>query len=119
MDTLNVTLTVFSNCLVATLPQEATLDVLADLRRNMLLELDERARRAVVFDLTGVQVLEAAEFDHLAQSGRMAQLLGAKPCLVGLRPSVVAYLVAVDVNFSDLLVARNLQTALDQIEAST
>lgn len=117
MENPSATLTVFSNCLVATLPQEAGIPVLEELRGSMLEALESANRRAVIFDLTGVQLLESSEFAHLSESGRMAELLGARACIAGLRPTVVAYLVSIEAEFQHFLIARSLQMALDQIEA--
>lgn len=87
------TVTRIGRALVVTLPRELDGEALAALRGRVLERLRGDRVRAVVFEASGLELLDGAEFAALAATARAAAWLGVRPLLVGLTPGVVRYLV--------------------------
>jgi anti-anti-sigma regulatory factor len=87
------TATRVGRALVVTLPRELDTAALAVLRGRVLERLRGDGVRAVVFEASGLELLDAEEFAALAATARAAAWLGVRPVLVGLTPGVVRYLV--------------------------
>lgn len=87
------TVTRVGRALVVTLPRELDAEALAALRGRVLERLRGDGVRAVVFEASGLELLDGAEFAGLAATARAAAWLGVRPLLVGLTPGVVRYLV--------------------------
>jgi anti-anti-sigma regulatory factor len=100
------------SALVVTLPREVDDATLAALRSQVL----ERARRgrirALVFEASGLDVIDAVEFRGLAGVARGANWLGVRPMLVGLSAGIVRYLVDVAADTSDFEPFGTLDDAL-------
>lgn len=78
---------------VVTLPRELSDEVLHALRSDVLAKLQPWRARAIVFEASGLEMIDAAEFAALSAVAMGARWLGVRPMLVGLSAGVVAYLV--------------------------
>lgn len=81
--------------LVVTLPRELDDATLAALRAQVLERVRRVRCRALVFEASGLDVIDAVEFRDLAAVARGAGWLGVRPMLVGLSAGIVRYLVDV------------------------
>lgn len=79
---------------------------------NLLRAIERQHTRYVVFDVTGLPVLDTEVANTLIQAATAAQLLGAQVLLVGVRPEVAQTLVTLDVTFSGMAIAIDLQEAI-------
>jgi len=68
--------------------------------------------RFAILDITGVEVVDTATASHLLQMVRATGLLGATCILTGVQPVVAQTLVSIGVDLDEMLIRRNLQTAL-------
>ena len=86
--------------------------LLEETRAALLTRLHQQTVSAVVVDLSGVEVLDAHDFEKLRQLAEAMTLMGAPVILAGMRPGVAVGLVAQDVDDrwvrSALTVARAL-----------
>jgi anti-anti-sigma regulatory factor len=78
---------------VVTLPRELSDEVLSSLRREVLERVQRWRAEALIFEASGLDIIDAAEFDALSSVARGARWLGVRPMLVGLSAGIVAYLV--------------------------
>jgi anti-anti-sigma regulatory factor len=62
---------------------------------------------SVVFEVSGCEVIDLAEFAELQKVVRTMEWLGLRCVIAGLRPGIVAYLASADIS------ARSLRTSLD------
>lgn len=113
-----VTLTRVRRCVVATLHANQQQDSFEKISAATLAEVGRGNVRAVIFDLSAIRVMDRHEFGALNALGHMLRLLGTDALVVGLSAGVVAYLVNDDIDTSGLRVARGLEEALDQVDAS-
>jgi rsbT antagonist protein RsbS len=111
-----VTLNLFRGCLVATLQVDLTPAVLERFQRDLLARLAATRAVRVIFDCSGIEVLDPEEFSGLRRVEAMARLLGARVVLTGLRPGVVSALIALGVETDGLLTALSLDDAFDLYE---
>jgi anti-anti-sigma regulatory factor len=86
--------------LVVTLPREIDDATLAALGSSVLDRVRRARIRAVVFETSGLDLVDAAEFRGLSAVARAAVWLGVRAMLVGLSAGIVAYLVEAAVDTS-------------------
>lgn len=110
------TATRVGRALVVTLPRELDAGALAVLRGRVLERLRGDGVRAVVFEASGLELIDAEEFAALAATARAAAWLGVRPVLVGLTPGVVRYLVDTGADTSGFEPFGTLDDALSALE---
>jgi anti-anti-sigma regulatory factor len=86
--------------LIVTLPHEIGDATLASLRDGVLARVRGARIRAVIFEASGLDLIDAAEFRGLAAVAHGAVWLGVRAMLVGLSAGIVAYLVEAAVDTS-------------------
>jgi anti-anti-sigma regulatory factor len=111
-----VSTTVLHGCVVVAFPSELGAD-LERAQRTALARIHDAAARAAVLDLSAVRFLDRTELEGLRALAGMLALLGTKTIFVGLKPSVVAWLVTHDVDVSGLAFERDLEGALERLGA--
>jgi rsbT co-antagonist protein RsbR len=77
----------------------------------------ERARH-VIFDITGVPIVDTHVAQVLIQTTMAVRLLGADTLLVGIRPEVAQTLVALNVDLGGLRTYPNLREAVGALLAT-
>ncbi len=103
--------------LIVTLPRELDDDVLRSLRATVMDGIRRTRTRALVFEASGLDVVDAVEFAGLAAVARSAVWLGVRAMLVGLSAGVVGYLVDVAADTSDFEPFGTLDDALVAVAA--
>ncbi|MBW6456742.1 MAG: hypothetical protein K0A98_12740 [Trueperaceae bacterium] len=98
--------------LIVTLPRELSDATLASLRGGMLERLRASRARAIVFEASGLDIIDAHEFADLSAVARTAAWLGVRPLLVGLSAGIVGYLVNAGVDTSAFEAHGTLEDAL-------
>lgn len=79
---------------------------------NVLSAIEQRQARMVIFDITGVPIVDSHVAQVLAQTANAIQLLGARVLLVGIRPEVAQVLVSLNVNLGAIVTYPDLQEAI-------
>jgi len=98
--------------LIVTLPRELSDATLASLRGGMLERLRASRARAIVFEASGLDMIDAHEFADLSAVARTASWLGVRPMLVGLSAGIVGYLVNAGVDTGAFEAHGTLEDAL-------
>jgi anti-anti-sigma regulatory factor len=106
------TATRVGEALIVTLPRELDDAALLALRTVVMERVRQSRTRALVFEASGLDVIDATEFRALAAVARTAAWLGVRPMLVGLSPGIVGYLVDAGVDTSDFIPFGSLDDAL-------
>jgi anti-anti-sigma regulatory factor len=106
------TATRVGDALIVTLPRELDDASLLALRTVVMERVRQSRTRALVFEASGLDVIDATEFRALAAVGRTAAWLGVRPMLVGLSPGIVGYLVDAGLDTSDFIPFGSLDDAL-------
>lgn len=113
------TVTRVGEALIVALPRELDDEVLGALRGRTLDQVRHAGVRAVVFEASGLDVVDAQEFGALASVARAAAWLGVRPMLVGLSAGLVRYLVDADLDTSAFEPFGTLDDALATLAAES
>lgn len=105
------------NCVVASIQVDLTPSVLHNFREELLNFLQQSGAQAVIFDLSGLEILDLEEFEALRNTISMVSLMGAKSIVAGMRPGVVSALVTLNADIDGILAAFNLDDAFMQLES--
>ena len=111
-DISSIPIQLVSQCLVASIQVDLTGGVLERFRSHLLAALQRTNATGVVLDVSGVEVMDLAEFDALRQTMQMADLMGARSVFSGFRPGVVSSLVELDADVCSVEASANLDAAL-------
>jgi rsbT antagonist protein RsbS len=76
-------------------------------QEDVLSAIEERGTTGLVVDISGLDMVDTYVARILAETGRMAKLMGTSTVLVGMRPEVAATLVRMGYGL------EGVQTALD------
>lgn len=87
-------------CLMVTVPDDISLELLAVIREDVLDSVQKNGVRGVIFDLSSVRIIDYSEFSGFIELGRMTQLLGAEAVFLSIRPGVVSSLI--DIGIGDI-----------------
>jgi rsbT antagonist protein RsbS len=109
-------MSVVRGCLVVTLPGELYDDSLRRIRREILERIRATKVRGMILDLSTVRVLDSFAFNFLADTARVALLLGVASVFVGLQPGVVSSLVDLEVEIDDVRTALTMEDGFEQIQ---
>ncbi len=113
-----IPLQLIQGCLVASIQIDLTDQVLSRFRQELLERIAGAHVHGVVLDVSGVEVMDSADFEMLRTTMTMASVMGATPIIVGLKPGVVSALVDMDVDTRNVRAALNLDDALQLLGAS-
>jgi rsbT antagonist protein RsbS len=98
---------------VASLQVELSESVLKRFRDELLAFVARTQAKGVIMDLSGLEVVDASEFESLRRVIDMVRIMGAEVLVAGLRPGVVSSLIDLEVNTDGVLAAMNLDDAFD------
>jgi rsbT co-antagonist protein RsbR len=85
------------------------------LLQHVLSQIETHRAMHLIFDVTGVPIVDTAVAATLLQAARAARLLGTQTMLVGIRPDVAQALVSLGVELAEITTYATLQEALEQI----
>jgi len=91
-------------------------DLMQALRRVLLAHLERGETRGVVFDMSGVEVMDADDFARLRQVAISATLMGVTVLLAEVQPGVAAGLVLLDADVSWARATRTVEQAMGALK---
>jgi rsbT co-antagonist protein RsbR len=99
---------------VLTLPVVGIIDTqrAIEMTERLLGRIVETGARAVILDITGVEVVDTSTADHLVKLTRAAGLLGTRCIVTGIGPNVARTLVGMGVELEGVRTLRTLQDGL-------
>jgi rsbT antagonist protein RsbS len=80
---------------------------------DVLEAIEKWGARGLVVDISGLDVVDTYVARIIAETGRMAKLMGTETILVGMRPEVAATLVAMGYLMPTTRTALDIQSALE------
>lgn len=90
--------------------------VLEQFRKDLLGRVHQSGARGVILDVSGLDILDAHEFEALRGIITMTGLLGAETVLVGMQPGIVSALVTLGVELDGVASAVDLDAAFALLE---
>jgi rsbT antagonist protein RsbS len=105
-----------NNCLVASIQIDLTADVLEQFRKDLLSQLQAQHARGIIFDLSGIQVMDLSDFENIRSTISMAKVMGVSTVVCGMRPGVVASVVLLGADTDEIRAARDLDMAFELLD---
>ena len=118
-DVSRVPIQLVHQCVVASIQIEMDPAALDRFRTDLLETLQRTNATGVVLDVSGIEIMDLAEFEALRQTLQMAELMGARTVFSGFRPGVVSSLVELDAAVCDVTATSSLDDALALLNANT
>jgi rsbT antagonist protein RsbS len=88
-------------------------DTVADaFQADVLTTIESTTAKGLVIDISGLQLVDTYVARILAETGRMAHLMGTRTVLVGMRPEVAATLVRMGYALDGVQTALDLEQGL-------
>lgn len=112
-DDSRIPLQLSQGCVVASIQVDLDEDVLLRFREDLLNLVHGSRARGVILDLSGVDVMDTEDFQALRTTIEMAQLIGAKSVLSGMRAGVVSALIDLNTDTDGIEATLDLDHAFD------
>lgn len=116
--TTSVTGTRVRDCLVVTVSQDLSGNMLDEVRRVALEGIQRDGAQSAIFELSAVPFMDTHEFEDLRKIARMAEMLGARVIFVGLKPGIIMHLLSADADVSGVRACLGLDEALHALESN-
>jgi rsbT antagonist protein RsbS len=98
--------------LLATIQNELRDNVANAFQEDVLAALEKRGPSGLVIDISGLEMVDTYVARVLAETGRMAKLMGAQTVLVGMRPEIASTLIRMGYAMDGVETALNLEEGL-------
>jgi len=82
---------------------------------DVLSEIERSGARGLLIDISGLDVVDTYVARLLAETGRMAKLMGTETVLVGMRPEIAATLVRMGYAMEGVHTALDVDAGLDAL----
>jgi rsbT antagonist protein RsbS len=82
---------------------------------DVLAAIERFGARGLIIDISGLDMVDSYVARILAETGKMARLMGTNTILVGMRPEVAATLVGMGYHMEGIRTALDIDTALVQL----
>ncbi len=114
-----IVLNKMSRVLIATIQIALTSEVLENFKAELLHNIENEFKPFLILDFSGMDMMDASEFENLQKITQMAYLMGVKSYYVSLSPGIVASLIQMEVNIDKVHSALNAEEAFKFIECDT
>jgi len=119
VESIKITMHETQGCLVVPIQEELSKEAALQIQRNLLEQVHAKSIKGVIIDLSGVKVIDGILWEIFSKTAKMVKMLGPPSVITGLRPGVVASIIDLNLDFSDLTTAMNLEDALEILTQST
>jgi rsbT antagonist protein RsbS len=99
--------------LLATIQVDLHDTVVDAFQNDVLEEIEKTGSGGLIIDISALESVDSYVARMLANTGKMARLMGAETVIVGMRPAVAATLVRMGYFMSGIQTALSLQEGLD------
>lgn len=112
-----ISMSVMRDCLVVTVQAELHDEIMMQMQKDVLSKLSKSGVKGLIFDMSGVEIIDSYIADALLDTARMASLLSSYTVLVGMRSAVVSALVDLGVVLPAVSTALTLDQAVQKLES--
>jgi rsbT antagonist protein RsbS len=99
--------------LLATIQVDLHDTVVDSFQNDVLEEIERSGSSGLIIDISALESVDSYVARMLANTGKMAKLMGAETVIVGMRPAVAATLVRMGYFMPGIRTALNLQEGLE------
>ena len=113
---VRIPLQVVRDCVVASIQLDLNPEVLQQFRKDLLECVQNSRAKGVILDVSGLDILDLDEFNGLRSTMQMAEVMGARSILSGLKPGVVSALIDLGVEPEGMSAVLNLDDAFQLLD---
>jgi rsbT antagonist protein RsbS len=113
-----IPLQVVRGCVVASIQIDLDPEVLRQLRNDLLECVQRSSANGVILDVSGVDILDLDDYHKLRSTMKMAEVMGARSILSGLKPGVVSALIDLGADPEGVNAVLNLDDAFQLLEGN-
>jgi rsbT antagonist protein RsbS len=99
--------------LLATIQIELHDTVVDSFQNDVLEEIEKTGAKGLIIDISALETVDSYVARMLANTGKMAKLMGARTVIVGMRPAVAATLVRLGYFMEGINTALSLEEGLE------
>jgi rsbT antagonist protein RsbS len=99
--------------LLATIQIELHDTVVDSFQNDVLAEIERTGSNGLIIDISALETVDSYVARMLANTGKMAKLMGAETVIVGMRPAVAATLVRMGYFMEGISTALSLEEGLE------
>ncbi len=111
-----IPLQVVRDCVVASIQIDLDIEVLRQFRHDLLECVQKNQANGVILDVSGLDILDLDDFNGLRRTMEMAEVMGARSILSGLKPGVVSALIDLGVEPGGVSAVLNLDDAFQLLD---
>jgi rsbT antagonist protein RsbS len=111
-----IPLQVVRGCVVASIQIDLDPEGLRQFQKDLLERVQKSTATGVILDVSGVEILDLDDFNGLRRTMEMAEVMGARPILSGLKPGVVSALIDLGADSEGVNAVLNLDDAFQLLE---
>ena len=119
VESTKITMHETQGCLVVLIQEELSKEAAQRIQKNLLEQVHAKNIKGVVIDLSGVKIIDGTLWEVFSKTARMIKILGFPAVITGLSPGVVASIIDLNLDFSDLTTSVNLEDGLEILTQST
>ena len=119
VESTKITMHETQGCLVVLIQEELSKEAAQRIQKNLLEQVYAKNIKGVVIDLSGVKIIDGTLWEVFSKTARMIKILGFPSVITGLSPGVVASIIDLNLDFSDLTTSVNLEDGLEILTQST
>ena len=108
-----VPLQLTQGCVVASVQVDLEDEVLRRFQTDLLEYVQTTNASGVIIDLSGVEIMDTDDWEAIRRTLAMANLMGARSVVAGLRPGVVAALIELGADAEGIETAHSLDEGLE------
>ena len=116
--TQRIPLQVARGCVVASIQIDLDPEVLRQFRHDLLECVQKTRANGVILDVSGLEILDLEDFKGLRSTMEMAEVMGARTILSGLKPGVVSALIDLGVEPEGVSAVLNLDDAFQLLDGT-
>lgn len=109
---------VAEGCLIVAFTESTNDQAALEFQRAVFEESIRHKTEGIIFDVSGVSLMDSFMSRGLVDICRVGLILGKKVVVIGLKPAVIASLVDLEIDLSGVSTARNIEEAMDLIRLS-
>jgi len=111
-----ITLNIVRNCLLVTIQGDLYESLILKLQKMVLEMVNKKKFRAVIVDLSGIDILDSFLAKAIFDLSRILSLLGFETFYTGFSPELVASLMEIPIEINHIKTAINLDDAFLKID---
>jgi rsbT antagonist protein RsbS len=99
--------------LVVPIQEELSKEAALQVQGTLLEQVHAKNVKGVIIELSGIKVIDGVLWEVFSKTSRMIKMLGSPAVITGLSPGVVASIIDLNLDITDLLTAMNLEDGLE------